>query len=305
MAAETILLFGVNGQVGFELRQTLETLSNVVALGREQADFCQPESLRSIVRQYQPTIIVNAAAYTAVDKAESDIDVALAVNASAPRVLAEEAQALGAVLVHYSTDYVFDGQKAAPYTEADTPNPQSVYGRSKLDGEQAVAKACQRHLIFRTCWVVGQHGGNFLKTMLRLAAERDSLRVVADQIGGPTSATLIADITAKVLKAMHGAESNDARWGLYHLAAGGETSWHGYARYVIAQAWTRGFVLKATPEAVTPITTANYPLPAARPANSRLDTTKLRQIFALNLPDWQIGVDQVLSAVIDQQNQKA
>lgn len=303
--AKIILLLGANGQVGFELQQTLVALGNVVGLGREQADFCRPESLRRIVRQYQPNIIVNAAAYTAVDKAESEVDVALAVNASAPRVLAEEAQALGAALVHYSTDYVFDGQKTSLYTEADTPNPQSVYGRSKLAGEQAVANACQRHLIFRTCWVVGQHGGNFLKTMLRLAAERDSLRIVADQIGAPTSATLIADITAKVLKAMRGAESNDARWGLYHLAAGGETSWHGYAQYVISQARARGCVLKATPEAVAPITTADYPLPAARPANSRLDTTKLRQTFALDLPDWQVGVDKVLSAVINQQNQKA
>jgi dTDP-4-dehydrorhamnose reductase len=256
MAAETVLLFGANGQLAFELRDTLASLGDVIALGRDQADFSQPESLRSIVRRHRPKIIVNAAAYTAVDKAESDVDAAHAVNALAPGVLAEEAQALGAVMVHYSTDYVFDGRKAAPYTEADTPNPQSVYGSSKLAGELAVANGCQRHLIFRTSWVVGQHGGNFLKTMLRLAVERDNLRVVADQVGAPTSAALIANITAEVLDAMRGAAPNDARWGLYHLAAGGETSWHGYARHVIAQAWAGGCALKTRPENIAPITTS-------------------------------------------------
>jgi dTDP-4-dehydrorhamnose reductase len=305
MDLETILLFGANGQLGFELCRSLPALGKVVPLTREQADFRDADALRRLVRMHRPTCIVNAVAYTAVDKAESDAETAYAVNELAPGVLAQEAESLGAVLVHYSTDYVFDGQKAGWYAETDAVGPQSVYGASKLAGEVAVARACRRHLIFRTSWVVGQHGGNFLKTMLRLAAERDNLRVVADQIGAPTSAELIAGVSAQVLQTMDGAAADDQRWGLYHLVAAGETNWHEYARYVIAQARARGVQLQCAPEAVAPISSAEYPTPAQRPANSRLDTAKLRTNFGVDLPDWRIGVDRVLGAVLGSHQQKA
>ena len=289
-----ILLFGANGQVGHELRLTLVRLGQVLGLQRAGADLSAPQSLRAIVRQHRPQVIVNAAADTAVDRAEGEPELAQTINAVAPGVLAEEAQAVGACLVHYSTDYVFDGRKSTPYDESDVPNPLSVYGRSKLSGERAVAEACARHLILRTSWVVGAHGANFVKTILRLAAERDSLRVVADQHGAPTSAALIADVTARALQTLVQASERDARWGLYHLAAGGETSWHGYARYAIGRARELGMTLKATPDAVAPIPTAEYPTPAKRPMNSRLCTARLRAAFSVELPDWRQGVDQVL-----------
>ncbi len=289
-----ILLLGANGQLGHELRRTLADLGQVIGLQRAGADFSAPQSLRAIVREHRPQIIVNAAAHTAVDRAEREPDLARTINSVAPGVLAEEAQALGACLVHYSTDYVFDGRKNTPYDESDVPNPLSVYGRSKLSGERAVAEACVRHLILRTSWVVGAHGANFLKTILRLAAERDSLRVVADQHGAPTAAALIADVTARALQTLVQASERDARWRLYHLAAGGETSWHGYARHVIGRARELGMALKAVPEAVIPISTAEYQTPARRPANSRLCTARLRAAFAVELPDWRQGVDQVL-----------
>jgi dTDP-4-dehydrorhamnose reductase len=292
-----ILLLGANGQVGHELRRTLPPLGTVTALDMPEIDFSKPESLRAMVRASRPDIIVNAAAYTAVDKAESDSQTAFAVNAEAPRVLAQEAQGLGAVLVHYSTDYVFDGSSAAPRSESDATAPLSVYGASKRDGEQAVA-ACGRHLTFRTSWVVGVHGHNFIKTMLRLAAERDSLKVVADQFGAPTSAALLAETTAAILARMKDAPVTDPRWGLYHLVPGGETTWHGLARYVVGRARDMGLALKAAPETVLPITTAEYPTPAARPANSRLDTSRLRSAFAITLPEWQAGVDAVLDRLL-------
>jgi dTDP-4-dehydrorhamnose reductase len=293
-AARRILVLGAHGQVGHELPRALCRLGQVIALDRSGADLGEPESLRAVVREHRPQAIVNAAAYTAVDRAESEPELARTINAVAPGVLAEEARALGACLVHYSTDYVFDGRKNTPYDERDVPNPLSAYGRSKLSGERAVAGACGRHLIMRTSWVVGAHGANFLKTMLRLAAERDSLRVVADQHGAPTSAALIADVTARALQCMAQALEGDSRWGLYHLAAAGETTWHGYARHVVGRARDLGVALKAAPDAVAAITTAEYPTPAARPANSRLNTAKLRTTFAVELPDWRHGVDQVL-----------
>ncbi len=288
------MLLGASGQVGHELRRTLASLGQVIGLQRPGADLSAPQSLRAIVRELRPQVIVNAAAHTAVDQAEREPELARTINAVAPGVLAEEARALGACLVHYSTDYVFDGLKNTPYDESDVPNPLSVYGRSKLSGERAVAEACARHLILRTSWVVGAHGANFLKTILRLAAERDSLRVVADQHGAPTAAALIADVTARALETLVQASERDARWGLYHLVAGGETSWHGYARHVIGRARELGMALRAAPDAVAPILTADYPTPAKRPTNSRLCTARLRAAFAVELPDWRQGVDQVL-----------
>lgn len=294
-AERPILVLGANGQLGHELPRALSGLGRVIALDRAAADLSDPESLRGVLRRHEAGIIVNAAAYTAVDRAESEPDLAQTINGDAPGVLAEEAQSLGATLVHFSTDYVFDGHKASPYLERDQTNPLSAYGRSKLSGERAVARACQRHLIFRTSWVFGAHGGNFLKTILRLAAGDDGLRVVADQVGAPTSSRLIANVTRQALVMLWHAQEDDARWGLYHIASAGETSWHAYARYVVEHGLQRGMRLKVTPDAVAPITTAEYPVAARRPANSRLDTGKLRTAFALTLPHWKREVDQVLN----------
>ena len=301
MTVHKILLLGANGQLGHELATALHALGEVKALTRAQADLSQPDVLRAtlahITHSFVPTVIVNAAAYTAVDKAESEPDVAHAVNALSVGVLGEVAQQCGATVLHYSTDYVFDGSGKKPWQETDVPHPLSVYGQSKLAGEQALAHACARHVVLRTSWVVGTHGGNFLKTMLRLAAERDSLRVVADQAGVPTSTALLAKVTVQIIQALQSADAHDPRWGVYHLAAGGETTWHAYAQYVIAGAQARGAVLKATPEAVHPITTAEYPLPAPRPLNSRLNTHKVQHTFGLELPDWQHGVDGILDTL--------
>jgi dTDP-4-dehydrorhamnose reductase len=308
------VLLGAQGQLGHALAQTLPVLGEVLAFGRQQADLAQAEALRALLDQHQPQLIVNAAAYTAVDKAEQEPDVAHAINAQAPAVLAQWAAAHGAVLVHYSTDYVFDGQSPQPYTEADVPAPQSVYGRSKWAGERAVQAALGRHLVFRTSWVVGAHGGNFLKTMLRLGAERDSLRVVADQHGAPTSTDLIAHTTLEVLKQMRAdlggpgqvshtadagawAPANDTRWGLYHLAAAGETTWHAYACHVIDRATALGWPMRASATNIEAIATDQYPLPAPRPANSRLNTQRLQTCFGVALPDWRVGVDAVLASL--------
>lgn len=302
MTVHKILLLGANGQLGHELATALQALGEVKVLTRAEADLSQPDVLRQslahIMQSFVPTVIVNAAAYTAVDKAESEPDVAHAVNALSVGVLGEVAQQCGAMVVHYSTDYVFDGTGTQPWQETDAPHPLSAYGQSKLAGEQTLAKSCAKHVVLRTSWVVGTHGGNFLKTMLRLAAERDSLRVVADQVGVPTSTALLAQVTVQIIQALQSADANDPRWGVYHLAAGGETTWHAYAQYVIAGAQARGALLKATPKAVHPITTAEYPLPAPRPLNSRLNTHKVQHTFNLTLPDWQQGVDGILDALL-------
>jgi dTDP-4-dehydrorhamnose reductase len=311
-----IVLLGAQGQLGHALAQTLPVLGEVLAFGREQADLSHADALRAVLDQHQPQLIVNAAAYTAVDKAEQEPDLARAINALAPGVLAQWAATHGAVLVHYSTDYVFDGQSPLPYTEADTPAPQSVYGQSKWAGERAVQTAGYRHLIFRTSWVVGAHGGNFLKTMLRLGAERDSLRVVADQHGAPTAVDLIARITLEVLQQMMDpaavkdaqvqastktpvmwAPDDDPRWGLYHLAAAGETTWHAYACHVIDRAAALGWPMRVSAHSIQAIATDQYPLPAPRPANSRLNTQGLQQRFGVVLPDWRDGVDAVLASL--------
>ena len=294
-----ILLFGKGGQLGWELQRSLAPLGELVALdfdhcGELCADFTNLPGLAETVRRVAPQIIVNAAAHTAVDKAESEPDLARTINALAPAVLAEEAQKLGAWLVHYSTDYVFDGSGTRPWREDDATAPLNVYGRTKREGEAAVAR-CPRHLIFRTSWVYAARGANFAKTMLRLAQEREQLKVIDDQIGAPTGAELLADVTAHALRCVaHQPELA----GLYHLVAAGETSWHGFARFVIAQAQRQGVPLRARPEAIEAIPTSAWPTPAQRPHNSRLDTGKLRQAFDLCLPAWETGVERMLSEIL-------
>jgi dTDP-4-dehydrorhamnose reductase len=286
--ATNILLLGKDGQVGWQLQRSLAPLGVVTALGRSECDLANPDSVRRAVRNHAPALIVNAAAYTAVDKAESEPELAQAINAIAPGVLAEEARRSGALLVHYSTDYVFDGDKATPYIEDDATNPQSVYGRSKLDGENAVLAAGCLSLIFRTSWVFGARGQNFVKTILRLAADREALSVVDDQIGQPSPAAMISDITALVLAALRTGR-NPPRTGaeIYHLAGQGALSWNGFARAIVEQArLTPGFDLKLLPENIAGIPTSGYPLPATRPANSRLDCAKLQRDFGIELPDW-------------------
>ncbi len=290
-----ILILGATGQVGLELRRIWAGKDGVTALTRAEADLAQPDSLRMVVARYHPDVIVNAAAYTAVDRAESEPELAHRINGEAPGVLAEEAERLGAMLVHYSTDYVFDGRGGESYREDHPTNPLSVYGASKLAGEQAVLRGCRRHVILRSCWVMAAHGANFLRTMLRLAGERDQLRVVSDQHGVPTPARLIARVTAQVVQLMAAANADDPRWTVYHLAAGGETTWFDYARYLLARAKESGWSLRAGPAEVEPIATADFPTAARRPANSRLCTDRLRSVFGVQLPDWKEGVNEVLA----------
>jgi dTDP-4-dehydrorhamnose reductase len=301
----TILLTGKNGQLGFELQRALAPLGELHAIAQLDCDLADADAVRALVRRIAPDVIVNPAAYTAVDKAESDSEHAFAVNAAAPGVLGEEAARLGALVIHYSTDYVFDGAKDGAYVETDAPAPHSVYGKSKLAGEQLLAAANPRHLILRTSWVVGAHGGNFAKTMLRLAANRDRLTVVADQVGAPTSAALLADVTAHLVRQHAQAGATGPRqgafpYGVYHVTASGATSWFDYARFVLAEAREAGKTLQAGPDAVAPLTTADYPTPARRPANSRLDTRAFRTAFGLHLPSWQEGVRHVLRQIFDQ-----
>lgn len=289
-----ILLFGKEGQVGWELQRSLLTVGDIIASEQHELDFENPDDVRGWVRRHEPDIIVNAAAYTAVDQAESEPDKARRINADAVGVLAEEASRLNAWLVHYSTDYVFDGEKHGPYEEDDLPNPLSVYGRTKLEGEVRIRDRHAKHLIFRTSWVFAARGENFAKTMLRLAKERETLNVIADQYGAPTSAELLADVTAL---ALHHALPKGSRTdvaGTYHLVARGETTWHDYAQYVITVARERGIVLKTTPEEIYPIKTEAYPLPAKRPRNSRLSVSKLTSVFGVQLPDWRNQVRRLI-----------
>lgn len=291
-----ILLFGKNGQVGWELQRALAPLGRVVALGHDSTDwhgdFSQPEALAATVRAVRPDIIVNAVAHTAVDKAESEPALAEAINATAPGVLAREAATLGATLLHYSTDYVFDGSGNQARAEDAPTGPLSVYGRSKLAGEQAIQASGCRHLIFRTSWVYAARGGNFAKTMLRLAAEREQLRIIDDQIGAPTGAELLADVSAHALRTL---AQQPELCGLYHLCASGETSWHGYARHVIEWARAHGHPIKVAADQILSQPTSAYPTPATRPLNSRLDTRRLQHAFGLTLPLWQTGVERMLS----------
>lgn len=298
-----ILLFGKGGQVGWELQRSLAPLGTVTALdfdsGSDETaglcgDFANLSGLAETVRRVAPDVIVNAAAHTAVDKAESEPDLARAINALAPGVLADEAQKLGAWMVHYSTDYVFDGSGDRPRQETDATGPLGVYGRTKLEGEQAVAR-CEKHLIFRTSWVYAARGANFARTMLRLAAERDQIKVIDDQIGAPTGAELLADVTAHALRAARAAPELA---GLYHLVSSGETSWYDYARFVIEHARQAGQPIRVRPEAIEAIPTSAYPTPARRPLNSRLDTRKLRAAFDLRLPGWEEGVERMLTEIL-------
>lgn len=294
MSALRILLTGASGQVGWELARTLLPLGQVFAPGRGECDLLRVDALAALVVATKPDVIVNAAAYTAVDQAEKDIDTAMAVNARAPEALALAAKRHGALLVHYSTDYVYDGTKIGVYTEADATAPRSAYDRSKLAGEEAVRASGADHLIFRTSWVYASRGKNFLKTILRLAAEREELRIVADQIGAPTWARLLADSTAFALRhELTSRGKGDFQSGTYHLTAAGETSWHGFASAIIAGARARGADLKC--KSIVPITTAEYPLPAQRPANSRLAGGKFAAHYGLCMPQWEVCMHLCLS----------
>lgn len=293
------LLLGKDGQVGWELQRALAPLGEVIALGREECNLADPGMVQSVVRETSPSVIVNAAAYTAVDKAQSEPDLARAVNSIAPGILAREAALLDTLLVHYSTDYVFDGSKPTPYIEDDETGPLNVYGSTKLAGEDAIRASGCRHLVFRTSWVYAARGGNFARTMLRLATERNELKVVCDQIGAPTSAELIADVTALCLYRLN----QDPRFaeqasGIYHLVAGGETSWHGYASWVIAEAQKHGMSLRAGPDQVHAIPSSEYPTPAARPANSRLDSSKLCRTFGIIMPPWQLHAARLIAEIV-------
>ena len=295
-----LLLLGKNGQVGWELQRALAPVGELIALdfdspGPLSADFTNPASLAATVRVVRPDVIVNAAAHTAVDRAESEPDLARRLNAEAPAVLAREAASLGAWLVHYSTDYVFDGSGDAARTEDAPTGPLNVYGRTKLEGEEAIRRSGCRHLLLRTSWVYGTRGDNFARTMLRLAQGRDRLSVIDDQIGAPTGAELLADVTAHAIRA---AMARPALSDTYHLVASGETSWCGYARHVIEFARAAGAPLKVAADAIAAVPTSAYPLPAARPKNSRLDTSRLRDAFGLTLPPWQTGVDRMLRELL-------
>ena len=298
-----ILLLGKNGQVGWELQRSLAPLGEVTALDRYSTDFCGDlgnlAGLRETVQRLRPQVIVNAAAHTAVDKAESEPELARLINATAPGVLAQEAHQLGAWLVHYSTDYVFDGSGSQPWVETDTPAPLSVYGHTKLEGEQLIAQHCQKHLIFRTSWVYAARGGNFAKTMLRLARERERLTVIDDQWGAPTGAELIADVTAHAIRqVLQRPDGQPGAAGIYHLAASGQASWNLYAKHVLAQATQAQPAIELVAKEVAPVPTSAFPTPANRPHNSRLNTAKLQATFGLRLPPWQQGVDRMLAEIL-------
>lgn len=293
----TILLTGKNGQVGRELQRTLSPLGRIVALDRKDMDLANPDSIRSVTREIRPDLIVNAAAYTAVDKAETEQDSAMKVNGIAPGILAQEARAMGAAIVHYSTDYVFDGTRSVPYTETDTPNPLSVYGRTKLAGEDAVARSGAAHLILRTSWVYGVRGHNFLLTILRLARERDELRIVDDQIGAPTWSRMIAEATSQILAQClsplaPGPSHFTDMSGIYHLSSGGRTSWHGFANAILEAS-----TLEKRP-ALIPIPTTGYPLPASRPQNSLLSSEKLQSACGISLPAWDACLEMCMQDLV-------
>lgn len=291
------LLLGKAGQIGFELQRALAPLGVLYAFDRTKCDLRDEAALRTAIRELSPNVIVNAAAYTQVDQAEIDEKAATAVNATAPWVMGQEAAQIGALVVHYSSDYVFDGYADGYYKEADITRPLSAYGRTKLQGEDALGRSGARHLIFRTSWVAGTHGQNFAKKILRLADERDVLQVVADQFGAPTSAALIADVSAHAIRqALYHPRSVES--GVYHLVAQGETSWHGYACYIVDFARRAGREVRVCERSILPVSTAEYPALAKRPQNSRLDTAKLRHTFGLVMPPWQTGLDHLLQQML-------
>ncbi|WP_186424841.1 dTDP-4-dehydrorhamnose reductase [Cupriavidus metallidurans] len=290
----TLLVLGGTGQVGFELRRSLAPLGRLVVPARHDVDMMQPEDLRRSIRSVRPEIIVCAAAYTGVDAAQAHRAEAYSVNAVAPAVIANEAAALGALLIHYSSDYVFDGTKIAPYVEDDVVHPLSVYGESKAAGESAIMEATARYLILRTSWVFGIHGSNFAKTILQKARDGGSLRIVADQVGAPTPAALIADITAHAIRAYWCGDLSESQFGIYHVASAGETSWHGYARDLLQMAVDRGMPTQIDPSDVVAVSSTDYSTVAMRPANSRLDTSRITQTFGLCMPEWRVGVAHML-----------
>jgi dTDP-4-dehydrorhamnose reductase len=292
------LLFGMDGQIGWELQRALAPLGPLVALGHHDADFLRPRELAELVATHRPDVVVNAAAYTAVDRAESQASIVRQINAEAVAVLAEASRRQGCWLVNYSSDYVFDGRKEAPYLEGDPTNPLNVYGRSKRDGEEAIRASGCKHLILRTSWLYGRHGNNFLKTMLRVAAERSELRIVADQIGAPTGADLVGDVTALALHQLAREPDAEALSGTYNLTAAGETSWHAYAKFLLAEARRRGAPLSVSPDGIVPIASADYATPATRPANSRLSTEKLSTTFGVTPPHWQTGVARLIAELV-------
>jgi len=297
-----ILLFGKNGQVGWELQRSLAPLGELIALDNDSKELCgnftDLDGIAQTVRAAAPDVIVNAAAHTAVDKAETEPWLARTINTLAPGILAQEAKCCNAWLIHYSTDYVFDGSGNKPWLETDITAPLNTYGATKLEGDQLIRQSGCLHLIFRTSWVYGTRGGNFAKTMLRLAKERDSLSVINDQVGAPTGADLLADVTAHAIRTVR---QRAELSGLYHLAAAGEVSWHGYAEFVLDYVRCAGISLKTTPDAIRPVPSSSFPTPAKRPHNSRLDTTKLQHTFDLSPPMWQTGVERMLIELLDKQ----
>jgi dTDP-4-dehydrorhamnose reductase len=294
-----ILLFGKNGQIGTELQRALVPGAKLIALGRSDADLQKPQSVVGAIRATKPDLVVNAAAYTAVDRAEDDAPAAHLANAGSVEAIAGEAARRGIWMIHYSTDYVFDGTKVSSYVETDPTGPLNVYGASKLVGENAIASSGARHVVLRTSWVYSAHGTNFARTMLRLARERDALRIVSDQIGAPTSASLIARVTAAIVRQITASSVDDGSLsGIYHLAAGGETSWHGFAQALIAQARSEGFPIRVADDRIAAIPTADYPTKARRPMNSRLDTSKLRNTFAISLPDWREDIPSIVHDLV-------
>ncbi len=300
----SILLLGKDGQVGWQLQRSLAPHGEVIACGRSECDLTELDGLRSLVRRLKPSVIVNAAAYTAVDRAESEPELAMRINSEVPGALAEEAAALGALLIHYSTDYVYDGCKAEAYVETDLVNPQNVYGRSKLAGEDAIRAAGCKSLIFRTSWVFGARGGNFVKSILRLARDKEMLSVVADQIGSPTPAAMIATVTGVVLAMVRkGQAMNGEEQRLYHLCCGRPVSWHEFARTIVARAAAMpGFNLRLAPDAIIAIPGSEYPAAALRPVNSRLDCTRLERDFDLRMPDWEPYLLRMLQLLSLKQN---
>ncbi|MEY2993244.1 MAG: dTDP-4-dehydrorhamnose reductase [Pseudomonadota bacterium] len=295
-----LMLLGQQGQVGWELQRSLAPLGAIMGLDRHSSPDCgdlsRPEDVAETVYKYKPDVVVNAAAYTAVDQAESDVDAARIINSKAPAILAQACHATGALLVHYSTDYVFDGSGCEPRTEGATTGPLNVYGHTKLEGEQGILESGCRHLIFRTSWVYGTRGGNFAKTMLRLAKERSQLSVIDDQVGAPTGADLIADVTAHAIRSV---ATQESRLGLYHLVASGETTWYQYAQFVIESAMRTHPDAGWRVEQLIPVASDAWPAAAKRPLNSRLDTQQLQKAFGLSLPDWQVGVSRLLNEILE------
>ena len=296
-----ILLLGANGQVGWELRRSLAPLGKIRAYDRHTGNLQKLDDLSSLIRDFSPKAIVNAAAYTFVDKAESELDEAFLINSKAVEFLAKEAKLLNAWFIHYSTDYVFDGLKSGAYIETDTPNPQSVYGQTKYDGEESIKESKVKHLIFRTAWVYSKRGNNFIKTMIQLAKKQDELKVVNDQIGAPTGAELIADVTALCLYQIAQYKNSAHNLsGTYHLTPTGKTSWHGFAQFIIAEALGLGVKFRASFENVQAISTSEYPLPAKRPSNSLLDTKKICNTFNVYMPPWQTHVERLFKELYSQ-----